>query len=94
MKYDTPLQFSYAALFDPAVVLAAAERAEHWNLPRHICHPLDRYCGRRASSALSAFDAAVDLAPVPEDELEEEPLRTASHVDCSADPDFEDEDDL
>jgi hypothetical protein len=91
MKPAIPLPFSYAALFDPAVALAAAKRAEHWNLPRHICHPLDHYTGRRASAVLSVFDAAVDSAPISEDDLEAEMQYAATTVGDSTDPDFEDD---
>jgi len=59
MKQAVPLHSSYAALFDPAVALAAAQRATQWDLPRHICHPLDRYHGQRVNPDLAAFDAAV-----------------------------------
>lgn len=72
MKQALPLQSSYAALFDPAVALAAAKRAAQWDLPRHICHPLDHYQGRHVSADLADFDAAVDLAPVADDELPDE----------------------
>lgn len=68
MKRAVSLNSSYAALFDPAVALAAARRAAQWDLPRHICHPLDRYHGQRVNPDLAAFDAAVDAAPVSEDE--------------------------
>ncbi|MEQ1773434.1 MAG: hypothetical protein ABL891_06570 [Burkholderiales bacterium] len=94
MKQDMPLQFSYAALFDPAVTLAAARRAEQWDLPRHICHPLDRYVGRRVGPDLSAYDAAVDLAPASEDETpDDRPCATCGFAD-TPDADFEDADDL
>ena len=69
MNHAMHLQSSYAALFDPAVALAVAKRAEQWNLPRHICHPLDRHPESRKSTELSAFDTAVDLAPLPEEEI-------------------------
>ena len=67
MKHALPLQSTYAALFDPAVALAVAKRAAQWDLPRRICHPLDRYTGRRANADLDAFDAAVDSTPVPDE---------------------------
>jgi hypothetical protein len=105
MKQALPLQSSYAALFDPAVALAAAKRAAQWDLPRHICHPLDQYQGRRANANvnadLAAFDAAVDLAPVCEDEPSE-PHSTLSGIGegvnesiaAAADDDDDDDDDL
>lgn len=94
MKHTMPPQSSFAILFDPAVARAAAERAAQWDLPRHMCHPLDRYAGSRVSSDLAAYDAAVDLAPVPEEEMREEPRSAASREADTLDSDFEDEDDL
>jgi hypothetical protein len=73
MKHATHQQASFAMLFDPALARAAAERAAQWNLPRHMCRPLDRYVGPCVNSDLAAFDAAVDLAPVPEEEMPAEP---------------------
>ena len=95
MKNAAPVQSSssFAMLFDPAVALAAAERAAHWDLPRHICRPLDRYHGSRVNSALAAYDAAVDLAPLPEEELPNEPT-TAGIETAGRDSDFDDSDDL
>ena len=72
MTQENTLQSSFAALFDPAVARAVVERAAKWDLPRHICHPLDRPFGTRANAALAAYDAAVDCAPVSADELIEE----------------------
>lgn len=85
---------SYAALFDPAVAMAAAKRATQWNLPRHICHPLDRTITRRASPDLAAFDAAVDMAPIPETELPDDSLIAGNAMRASSDSDLENEDDL
>lgn len=85
---------SYAALFDPAIAIAAAKRAAQWNLPRHICHPLDRTITRRASPDLAAFDAAVDMAPVPETELPDDSFIAANAMRASSDSDLENEDDL
>ena len=73
MKQATLQQFSFAMLFDPALALAAAERAAQWNLPRRMCRPLDHYVGPLVNTDLATFDAAVDLAPLPEDEMLEEP---------------------
>jgi len=95
MKHATLQQpASFAMLFDPALALAAAERAAQWNLPRHVCRPLDRYVGPRVNSDQAAFDAAVELAPLAEEELRDEPQRSCSgRAECS-DPDFEDSDEL
>jgi hypothetical protein len=92
MKNTAPMQSSFAMLFDPAVALAAAKRAAQWDLPRHICHPLDHYHGARVNSALAAYDAAVDLAPLSEDEMSDDPPAGAG-VEIS-DADFDDTDDL
>jgi hypothetical protein len=72
MQTATIQQSSFAALFDPAVARAAAERAAQWNLPRHTCRPLDRYTGARVSADLAHYDAEVDDATSIEDDLPEE----------------------
>jgi hypothetical protein len=87
MKHATLLPASFAMLFDPALAQAAAERAAQWNLPRRVCRPLDRQVRRRVNADLAAFDAAVDLAPVPEDEMLEEPQSNDSGNTGSLDPD-------
>ena len=93
MNHAMPMQFSFAALFDPAVARAAVERAAQWNLPRRICHPLDHFTGKRASAALAAFDAEVDSAPISETEWLDDSLVTAKAIRSSADSDFEEDDD-
>ena len=72
MENATLQQFSFAALFDPAVARAAAERAAQWNLPRHTCRPLDRYVGARVNANVASYDAEVDNAIALEDDLPEE----------------------
>ena len=92
MKHATRQQASFAMLFDPALAQAAAERAAQWNLPRRMCHPLDCCVRRRVNAELAAFDAAIDLAPVPEEAMLEEPQSDNSG---SADsPDLADADEL
>ena len=91
-----PLQFSYATLFDPAVARAAIERAALWALPRRVCHPLEQCARGRISADLAAFDAEVEMASVPEEELLE---ASPSSDDTKAaaleqDSQFEDADDL
>jgi|APGre2960657505_1045072.scaffolds.fasta_scaffold528627_1 hypothetical protein len=94
MKQTVSTQSSYAALFDPAFALAVAERAAQWKLPRHFCHPLDRYSGRRAGDDQAAFDAAVDLAPIPEEVIPEDVRGPDPEAGDGLDTDFENEDDL
>ncbi len=94
MKQALPLQSSYAALFDPTVALAAAKRAAQWDLPRHICHPLDRYTGRRVNADLAAFDAEVDLAPAADEGLCEESQSTSINAGDSVNEDWDSEHDL
>lgn len=94
MNHAMPLQSSYAALFDPAVALAVAKRAEQWNLPRHICHPLDRHTGSRKSFELSDFDAAVDLAPIPEEEASDDQHCETCGIADTVDAELDGEDDL
>ena len=92
MRNAMPKQSSYAALFDPMVAREAAARAAQWNLPRHECHPLDHYAGRRVNSTLAAYDEAVDMAPVAADEIAEEVERDCVGVaEVADDSDFDDE---
>ena len=67
---------SFAALFDPTVARAAAERAASWKLPRRTCRPLDRYAGGRVNPALFSYDNEIDCAAAPADELPEELVST------------------
>lgn len=93
MKHTISKQSSYATLFDPEVARAVAARAAQWNLPRRECRPLDRYPGRRVAADLAAYDAQVELAPVPEEEL----MGNAQHDDAGStgvsdhDADFDDD---
>lgn len=68
MEQTVQMQSSFAALFDPEVARALVERAAKWNLPRYICHPLDRYTGAKVNPALAAFDAEVDETLVEDEE--------------------------
>ena len=72
MRQTAPQHLSYATLFDPAVARAAVERAAQWDLPRHICRPLDHYVGARVSADVAAYDATVELAPVLDEEMFDE----------------------
>jgi hypothetical protein len=94
MKNASSKHSSYAALFDPSIARAAAQRAAQWNLPRHTCHPLDRYAGRRVAADLAAFDAEVDLAPVAAEEPVEAVRQECSGKPVRRDPDFDDDEDL
>jgi hypothetical protein len=69
MKHALSRQSTFATLFDPEVARAVAERATHWNLPRHMCHPLERHVTTTVSADLAAYDAAVDRGPAVEEEL-------------------------
>ena len=97
MKNTQSKVFSYETLFDPVVARAVAARAAQWDLPRHECHPLDRYPGRRVAADLAAYDEQVELAPVPEEddpqELKcEEPVHeTGDDADFDDDEDFDDD---
>jgi hypothetical protein len=55
-------QYSFDLLVDPAAVLAAAERAAKWDLPRRICRPLDRRHIAPVSTEVADFDADVEGA--------------------------------
>jgi hypothetical protein len=72
MEHATTQTYSFAALFDPEVARAAAARGAQWNLPRQMCRPLDRYVGPRVNADLAAFDAEVELAPLADEDLDEE----------------------
>lgn len=62
---------SFAQLIDPASVLAAAERAAHWDLPRRICRPLDRRAALPINAEVAAYDATIEETPMLEDEAGE-----------------------
>ena len=96
MKHVMPLQSSYAMLFDPAVARAVAERAAQWDLPRHVCRPLDHYVGPRVSADLAAYDAVVESTIIPAEEMLEEPRSAGARETGSIeqDSDFADTDDL
>ena len=94
MRNAMPKQFSYAALFDPVVARAAAARAAQWDLPRHECHPLDHYAGRRVNPALAAFDATVELAPAVDDDIADETARDSVGFAEADDAESEDEADF
>ncbi len=90
MKDTISRQSSFAILFEPAVARAVAERAAQWDIPRRMCHPLDHHSGSQVSPDVATYDAAIDLAPV----TEEEPRSAASREADTFDFDFEGEDDL
>ena len=94
MKHATLLQSSFATLFDPSVARAAVERAAQWDLPRHLCRPLDHYVGPRVSADLAAYDAAVELATLSEEEMVEDSTDAASSEADILERDFDDSDDL
>ncbi len=96
MKHTLHRQSSFAILFDPALALAAADRAAQWDLPRRVCRPLDRYAGSRASASSAAYDAEVELAAIPEEEMPDEPpgIPSGQTADPGQDADFEDSDEL
>jgi hypothetical protein len=88
--------FSFEALFDPVVARAVAARAAQWDLPRYECHPLDRYPGRRVAvtADLAAYDAEIELAPVPEeDDVQELQCDDPGH-EVEEDPDYDDDEDF
>lgn len=90
MKQAATVHSSYAALFDPAVAREVAARAAQWNLPRREIHPLDRYPGRRIASELARYDAEVELAPVPEEEIAQAPQPAEAACELG----FDDEEDF
>jgi hypothetical protein len=94
MKNTQSKVFSYATLFDPVVARAVAARAAQWDLPRHECHPLDRYPGRRVAADLAAYDEQVELAPVPEEDNREELRCDEPGHEAAEDPDYDDDEDF
>ena len=81
MEQTVQIQSTFAALFDPEVARAVADRAAHWNLPRTVCRPLDRYVGARVNAATAAYDAEVELSALPEEEVVEEICTTPAEED-------------
>ena len=74
MNQSLPPILSFAMLFNPATALAASKRVVQWDLPRHICRPLDR-CGITLVSAdLAAYDAAAESTIDPKEGLGNGPL--------------------
>jgi hypothetical protein len=71
MDESIPLHPNYSAIFDPTIALAAAKRAALWDLPRRF-HRFDGRGGSRVSPDLAAFDAAIDSAPVPDEEISDD----------------------
>ena len=71
MEQTATPQYSFAMLHDPAAVLAAAERAEKWNLPRRICRPLDRRAAKLVNPEVAAYDADVEDAQLDDEEAAE-----------------------
>jgi hypothetical protein len=94
MKTTQSKVFSYETLFDPVVARAVAARAAQWDLPRHECHPLDRYPGRRVAADLAAYDEQVELAAVPEEENPEELQCEDAGHEAQDDHDFDDDEDF
>lgn len=64
MDQATVPQYSFAQLFEPAVVQAAAQRAAKLDLPRRICRPLDRRVVVAVSAEVAAFDATVEAMAI------------------------------
>ena len=94
MKQATLKQSSYATLFDVFVAREVAARAAQMNLPRREIHPLDRYPGRRVAADLAAYDAEVELAPAPEEEVRDEPRQDEAKRAAASDSDLDDKDDF
>jgi len=87
MEQTVQIQSTFAALFDPEVARALADRAAHWNLPRTVCRPLDRYVGARVNAATAAYDAEVEHAEVELAALPEEEIIEAIHATPTEDDD-------
>ena len=60
MKATQSLPRRYALILDQSEIRKLLRKVEALDLPRRECHPLDCYNGRKVSSELARFDAAVD----------------------------------
>lgn len=74
MNQLTSAPLSFALLWDPASVIAAAERAAKWNLPRRVCRPLDRRMAIQVNAEVAAFDAQVEETTFIEEDTSETTL--------------------
>lgn len=88
MREPIAIQSSFAALFDPAIASELAKRAEQWNLPRHVCRPLDRLRGKRVAKDLAAYDEEIESAVIGADEAADEPQQQCGVREIEDDEDF------
>ena len=75
MKDIHSLPRRYALILDQTEIRKLLRKVESLDLPRRECHPLDHYNGRKVSSELARFDAAVDRELVEDDALLLKPVR-------------------
>lgn len=68
MQQSMVTTLSFAQLIDPSSVLAAAERAAKWNLPRRVCRPLDRRMAIPVNPEVAAYDAEIEETTLVEEE--------------------------
>ncbi|MSQ52328.1 MAG: hypothetical protein EXR28_10595 [Betaproteobacteria bacterium] len=93
MKAAHSLPSRYALILDQTEIRKLLRKVEALDLPRRECHPLDRYNGRKVSSELARYDAAVDRGLVDDDLLTVQPVPAPSRrrVRLECDDDLGDE---
>ncbi len=78
MKDIHSLPRRYALILDQTEIRKLLRKVESLDLPRRECHPLDHYNGRKVSSELARFDAAVDRELVEDDAILLKPVPAPS----------------
>jgi len=93
MEHCLNLPNRYAMILDTEAIKGVIAHAAALKLPRRECHPLDRYRGKGANTALAKYDAEVDAAPLASEDLGivEAVLETAG-TSVTEDADFADDD--
>lgn len=93
MEHSLNLPNRYAMILDTETIKGVIAHAAELKLPRRECHPLDRYRGKSANAALAKYDAEVDAAPLPIEELDiVEAVVAAPGASTAEDAEFADED--
>ncbi len=89
MKDIHSLPRRYALILDHTEIRKLLRKVESLDLPLRECHPLDHYNGRKVSSELARFDAAVDRELVEDDAILLKPVPAPSRprvcVECDDD---------
>lgn len=93
MEHCLNLPNRYAMILDTEMIKGVIAHAAELKLPRRECHPLDRYRGKCANTALAKYDAEVDAATLANEELDiVEAVVEAADTSVPEDADFADDD--